>query len=557
MKKFSNYIIFLIPIIIFACAKQVSLTGGDKDITPPELTLSKPETGTVNFAENVITFKFNEYVKLNSAQQKLIVSPPLETNPTVRLNGKYVKILFDDTKLKDNTTYSINLSNIIGDNNENNLISSFIYSFSTGNVIDSLCISGKLSDVLTGEAMEDVTVLLHSDMSDSAFSKVIPDYIAKTDKYGAFLLPNLSEKKYKIFALKDINNNYIFDLPTEEIAFIDSIIIPSVSQISRMEYDTVAKDTVKIISSIFKPDNIELFLFRENKQAQFIKTKDRLLENHLQIIFNATQYENFEISFKNIPDSSLIIQNITNPDTISIWIKDSVFSKKDSITAFIKYKDPIYLDSIHYDTVIFNNILNKFTDSIENIIIKQDIKDFNKFILTTKYPILDFYQEKISLCSDDSTKKLFPISLKKDSIDPRKIIITTTNIEENSNLLFVIDSAFVVDINGLVNNTSKTKITTLSSKSFGELTVRLKENKKYIVELLQSDKLKYKKISESNLISFDKIKPGKYKIKITEDLNGNGRWDTGDYSKKLQAEPIFFYPDQYEIKENFSHEVIF
>src|SRR5574344_2483573 len=191
MKKFSNYIIFLIPIIIFACAKQVSLTGGDKDITPPELTLSKPETGTVNFAENVITFKFNEYVKLNSAQQKLIVSPPLETNPTVRLNGKYVKILFDDTKLKDNTTYSINLSNIIGDNNENNLIRSFIYSFSTGNVIDSLCISGKLSDVLTGEAMEDVTVLLHSDMSDSAFSKVVREYIGKTDKDGAVLLQNL------------------------------------------------------------------------------------------------------------------------------------------------------------------------------------------------------------------------------------------------------------------------------------------------------------------------------------------------------------------------------
>lgn len=557
MKRYLIYLLFIILIIIFAtCAKQVTLTGGDQDITPPEITLLEPESRTLNFAAKNILFKFNEYVKLNNAQQNLIVSPPLTTNPTVRLNGKYVKILLDGVEFKDSTTYTINLSNIIGDNNENNLITSFIYSFSTGDKLDSLCISGILVNELASEEQEGVTVLLHSDFSDSAFLKNTPDYITKTEKGGKFFIPNIAKKNYKIFALKDINNNHKFDLPTEGIAFLDSIITPTVIETSKMQYDTVAKDSIEIKTLIFKPDNIKLLFFTENKQPQFIKSYKRLFYNHFEIKFNSTQYEKFEIKFKNIPDSSLIIHKKNNPDTISVWIKDSIFSKKDTIIAYLKYTDPIFLDTIHYDTLKLSKIDATFNDSIESITITQDINNFNKFIISSKYPIKEFFKEKISLMSDDSINYKYVFSIEKDSINPHKLILIT-EIAEEIKLLFSIDSAFIFDIYSLTNNRTEAKITSLANKAFGELIVKLPENKDYIVELLQSDIVKYSIATKNNEITIKKIKPGKYKIKVIDDKNANKRWDTGNYSKKLQAEPIKTYQEEYEIKENFTHEVIF
>ncbi|MFQ3579571.1 MAG: Ig-like domain-containing protein, partial [Bacteroidales bacterium] len=258
---------------LFSCAKQVPLTGGPKDTEPPKLVYASPYIGSTNFSQQKVILKFDEFIKLNSLNQKLIISPPINPEPKINLSGKSIKILFEPNSLSENTTYLINFNDAIADVNENNAINSFIYAFSTGNVIDSLMISGKAVDALSQKPADDIWILLHINLSDTAITSLKPDYITKTDRNGNFTVPFLKQNQYRLYALKDINFNYIYDLPNEMIAFHDSIITPTAV------FDTVSKKV------IFQPSNIILRLFSSEKQLQSVKSSKRTYRNKIELVF--------------------------------------------------------------------------------------------------------------------------------------------------------------------------------------------------------------------------------------------------------------------------------
>ncbi|MFB0925536.1 MAG: Ig-like domain-containing protein [Vicingaceae bacterium] len=227
MTKTLSYLAMML--ILVSCAQIRPLTGGEKDETAPKELVSTPINGATNFIEKTIVVEFDEFIKLTNVTSQLIVSPLMETPPVIMVKGKKLVIKLQ-SDLSENTTYSLNFGNAITDITESNIFPNYKYVFSTGPIIDSLSYSGTVLNAFDLSKKESIYVLLYDQFEDSIPLKELPRYVALTDEEGKYSITNIAQGEYKFFAIKDINNNYLFDLPNEEIAFMDeTIFIDSIS----------------------------------------------------------------------------------------------------------------------------------------------------------------------------------------------------------------------------------------------------------------------------------------------------------------------------------------
>jgi len=554
---FSILVAVLASLLVLACAKQVVLTGGAKDVTPPEAKTSMPENGSTNFSSKsktkCIVVKFNEYIKLNDVSSKLIVSPPMEENPVAVVNGKKLKIKINTTQLKPNTTYCLNFNDAVADINENNALNSFVYAFSTGPEIDSLSFAGTVFDAYTRKPVDDAWVLLYSDLSDTAVSTKMPDYITKVDKNGNFQINYVSDNNYKVFALHDNNSNFKFDLPEESIAFIDTLFHPSVDII----YDTVrTKDTLNdsiVTKYSYQPDDIKLLLFKENKTPQFFKSSKRLKSNYFEMVFNFTQYERYKFTVPN--DSTAFVWAKENPDTVRIWLRDTSLIASDTLKIFAEYVDPAFTDSIHHDTLKFRKQDKLLPDTVLTMMLSKEKRPNTDYSILFSQPIETFDTSKLTLFGAvDTLFEKMDFSVEKDSLNPLRLKVIA-EITEGRKYKIAVDSAFATCIYGYSNTADTIDIVPMRENEFGSLNILFNNDKHYYVELLQNEKVIAMNIVEGRKAAFTYLTPGKYNIRVVEDENENGRWDTGDYSKHKQPENVFYYPDQYEIRSSWEHEV--
>lgn len=530
--------------LFFACAKQVAITGGPADSTPPVMKKSDPENGSVNFKEKVIYIQFDEYVKFNSLSQKLIISPPIEDAPNIVIKGKGVKISLKPNLLQPNTTYCFNFNDAIADNNENNALNSFVYAFSTGDLIDSLSFSGIVLDAFTKKPVAEVWVLLYDNMVDTAVSTISPSYITKVDKNGNFLIPFVHEKDYHIFAVKDNNYNYLFDIPDEGIAFLDTVYRPSIKVAGT---DSLGKKYINV------PNDIQLLLFKENKQSQYIKSSKRLSPNLLEVVFNSPQLTEFKIDI--VGDADAVIFPSQNKDTVKVWLKNEDLISSDLINTTCFYVDPIFQDSSRTDSLIFRRPASILRDSVANIYYNKTKEPHKKFFIQIQNPVLTYDNSKISVFLKSDTSYLqMPVDFLGNPENPMQIEVKTKLLEK-SDYRIILQEGFITDIYGNKNVYDTLKISTTSSSEYGNLTISLVNGGNYIIQLLSGDKVILESIEENDIASFDYIKPGKYIIRAIEDLNNNGRWDTGDYTIKKQPEPVFYLPGEYEIRSNWNHEI--
>ncbi|MEO0403275.1 MAG: Ig-like domain-containing protein, partial [Bacteroidota bacterium] len=202
-------------ICLCACAKVVPPDGGDVDKTPPNLILVSPPNYTTNFQSETIYLEFDEFVQLSDVYNQLVVSPPLEQRPEIRIKKKGV-ILELKELLKSNTTYTFNFGSGIGDLTENNSAEELVYVISTGDVLDSLRVDGLVRDAFTNEAVEGAKVMLYQSNEDSLPKTTKPFYFGLTKADGSFSIQNMAQGNYKTFILKEANNNYLFDDPATE-----------------------------------------------------------------------------------------------------------------------------------------------------------------------------------------------------------------------------------------------------------------------------------------------------------------------------------------------------
>ena len=548
----------LAGMLVLACAKQVALTGGTKDVTPPEAKASSPENGSTNFSSKhkskYIIVKFNEYIKLNDVSSKLIVSPPMEERPTAVVSGKKLKIKLNTTQLKPNTTYCLNFNDAIADINANNAMNSFVYAFSTGPEIDSMQFAGTVFDSYTRKPVDDAWVMLYNDFSDTAVATKIPDYITKVDKKGNFYINFVAENEYKVFALRDNNSDFMFNLPEESIAFIDTVFRPSVE----ISYDTLKskKDTLNdsiVTKYHYKPNDIKLLLFKENKTPQFFKSSKRVKRNYFELVFNFTQYEKYNFTVPG--DSSAFVWATDNPDTVRIWLKDTSLIASDTLKIFAEYVDPAFPDSVHHDTLKFRKQDKLFPDTLLTMKLSKEKRPDADYSILFSQPVETFDTSKLTLFGAvDTLFEKMDSRVEKDSLNPLKLRVIA-DITEGRKYKIAVDSAFATCIYGYTNKADSVDIVPMRETDFGALKVIFQDDRPYFVELIQGDKVMAHESVSGKTASFVYLTPGKYDIRVIDDENQNGRWDTGDYSIHLQPEKVFYYPQQYEIRSSWEHEV--
>jgi len=552
MKKFNKLKILFalsLTLIIFACAKQVAITGGPKDTTPPVMVESVPVNGSVNFNENAIYIKFDEYIKLNNLNQKLVISPPIEDEPDVTIKGKGIKISLNPDILEPNTTYSLNFNDAIADNNENNALNSFVYAFSTGETIDSLSFSGHVLDAFTREPITDAWVILHDVFIDSVIKTYNPGYLTKVDEEGKFFIPFVKENDYKIFGLVDNNYNYMFDIPEEGIAFMDTVFRPGVESVELI--DTAGNTNLSFNNY---PNDIELLIFNENKQAQFIIESKRFKPDYFEFVFNSTQYEEYSVSIPQ--DNEAIIYAKHNPDTVKIWLQNKDAIIADSIAIFVYFTDPVYTDTLRTDTLVFRKPETELKDSLIQISVNKIKEPHKPLLLHLNVPVDAINSDLISLeLKSDSTFINTDFTIKKDSLNPLLLNIEA-KILEKSDYRIIISDAFLETNYGLSNLIDTLNFSSSSTLEYGNLKLSFEnESANFIVQILSGDKVTSEVTTMNGIADFHFLKPAKYHIRAILDVNNNGRWDTGDYDIHLQPEQVFYYPQEYEIRSNWNHEI--
>ena len=583
---FRNNVLFtlvfaLIAVVVTACANMASPSGGGYDLVPPKVVKVTPEFNATNVTKGKIVFEFDENVTIEKPSENVLITPPQKSFPIIQAVNKRVTVEIKDT-LKPNTTYTIDFTNSLVDNNEKNPLENFSYSFSTGDIVDTLAISGKVLEAENLEPVKGIYVGLHSNLSDTAFTKTKFERIGRTGESGDFVIRGIAPGKYRIFALEDPSREYVYNNPANAIAFFDQVIEPSSVRATRMDTtysDTVKKiiDTVKTVEyTRFLPDNIVLRTFKSKFQRQYLQKYERTL-NKLTIFFGApTDMPALEpLSFDPSDDWAVLEKNAKN-DTLVYWLKDKNVIAMDTLAFRITY---LKTDSLN-QPVPFTDTL-RFVDRSRKRNEKKDDKKKNKkeddepqitflelnhnlsstwdtyknISLEFREPIIaDSLRSKIILQQlKDTVYHNIPLQLEKDSLNPRRYTIRHRWAYEDEYLI-QIDSAAIHSIYGLWNNKLEQKFKVKAEDQYAQLAIRISgvDSIPCFVELLdKSDKPIRKSRVRDNAAVFRDINPGTYYARIILDKNNNGKWDTGDYEKGIQPEMVCYSSRTFELKANF------
>lgn len=366
MIRFLEYIFLLflpagILFLLNSCANIASPTGGLYDETPPRVIRSNPQNNELNVKRRILEIEFDENIKIEKANEKVIITPPQLDLPVIKSVGKKAVVELND-ELLPNTTYTIDFTDAIVDNNEGNPLENFSISFSTGDQLDTLAVSGKVLTAENLEPSQGIYVGIHSNMDDTAFVRIPFERISRTDSRGRFTVRGLASGKYKIFALNDKNRDYKYDNPQEAIAFLDSIIIPSSMPAVRQDTifkDSVTIDTIKEVNyTRFLPDDILLRSFSSVFQRKYFQKHERPMREKLNIFFAApTEEPTFELlKPASVNEDWYVMEKSKGNDTISLWISDSLISRQDTVIMKMNYlkTDTLNQDLMQSDTLSFN-----------------------------------------------------------------------------------------------------------------------------------------------------------------------------------------------------------
>jgi uncharacterized protein (DUF2141 family) len=510
--------------------------------------------------------------------------------------GKKVAVEYLDT-LKDSMTYTIDFSDAIVDNNEGNPMGNFSFSFSTGANIDSMEVAGTVLQAEDLEPIKGIQVGLHRDLSDTAFSTKPFDRVSRTDSRGRFSIRGVAPGKYRIYALKDGNQNYLYDSKTEQVAFYDSIIIPDMMPATRQ--DTVWKDTLTIDTIMtvgytrFLPDSLILRAFKAENTRQYLTRSQRDQENHFILTFSAKADTLPTIKGLNFDEKDMfVIETTPRNDSICYWIKDSLVYLMDTLAIQLDY---LYTDTLDQlvpttDTLYLANKLTraqkeklkkeeeekkekerkkrekkglepekepmKFLDMKIDAAGSFDI--YNNIVLSFQEPLASIDTSAIKMeVKVDTLWEPTPFMFVADSVMPRTYEILA-QWEPEKEYQLTIDSAAIVGLYGLHTNKVQQTVKVKKLDEYGTLLLNIVGAPEgSLVELLDNGGkvLRQQPVSAENTADFYFLNPNtKYYIRLLVDRNGNGKWDTGNYEQGIQPEEVYYFPKVWEMKANFEFE---
>ena len=529
-------IAFLFLLSFVDCAKKGTPSGGPRDTIAPIIVKSSPENYSINFKGDEIVIRFDEYIKLKDVDKQLVISPPMKYNPIITplSTSKILKIKILDTLLP-NTTYSFNFGKSIVDNNEANEYEYFKYIFSTGSYIDSLKVSGKVRDAQMITPEFPTTVMLYEmneDFADSLVYSQKPTYVTTTiDSTGAFELTNLKEGKYLLLALKETSNDYTFQPQTDKIGFANDII-------------TVPTDS-----------SYSLTLFKESKPYKI--TRPSLLgKNHIVFGYEG-EADTLDIKILSPVPSDFVSRSFKDEkrDTIHYWFKPAI--ETDTLLFSISNK-------AKWDTVSVR-INDLYKDSLNITAVKSGIlKLRDTFALRANTPIISFDSGKFEVMTLDSIVIEPKVRLNR-KFNWAEVIFP--KVEEQRYIIRLFPGA-LTDFFDKTNDTLEFKINTRNSSEYGSLNLTFQNVDRFPI-IVQLVDIKFNIMAEDYIskakngelqkdkVIFEEISPAKYYLRIIYDDNGNRKWDSGNFLNRLEPEKIIYYPNQLEVRSNWSLNEIF
>lgn len=591
--KFIGKIPFLIVsvlawiVIVSSCANQGMPTGGPLDSLPPVIVNTQPAYRALNYKGREVRLTFNEYINSSRVLDALIISPPMEKKPTILTNSRTLIVRFGED-LTDDVTYSLDFQNGVVDNNENNPYEGLRFLFSTGSHYDSLRVEGHVFDGFNLDTPKDMLVMLHNNLSDSAVLTLRPNYIAKADSTGYFLMDNVASGHYNLFAISDQNNDLKYNEGTEGIAFFDSVIVPLAEYIEMVDTVVVNDSDSFLISghTHFFPEPVFMRFFTETVFNQYIKTYTRSLKYKCDFVFNQPINDSFNVNLINNEFETwyLLEQNATM-DSITLWITDTTLANRDTLLMEVSY---FQLDTLKQPIIQKDTLKLNFTaqggnpqptrerprDENENEEVKE-ILPVVQFALTTNTgsvfelnsdieinspePFHEFDTTMIKLyLTADTLKTNLEYAIMQDSFRKYKI---SHKWEPETSYTLEIDSAAFTNIYGITSKKISNTFQTRDDNYYGQIVVNFSDVKSPIIaQLLRNDNnetvLRSKSISSDNTVTFDYLAPEKYILKIIYDDNNNGQWDSGSLKNKLQPERVAYHNEIVRVRSNWNNEII-
>lgn len=572
-----NYWPLLAVVLLAACAQVVAPSGGPKDVDPPKVIGLEPENFTTEMSTKTIRIDFDEFIQLSEPATKILISPPLEKSPEYRLKRKSLYIKLPDSLLPS-TTYSINFGDALKDNNEGNVLEGMTYVFSTGTFIDSMQVRGSVHYALDGQPSEGALVMLYDLDVDSLPYKTTPYYFAKTDASGNFLLANLKNTEYRIFALEDANANFKYDQQEEKIAFIDSMIKPDLppakpdtagSALDSTAVDSVAIDTVvvgKAVAGTGQPKftTYKLRMFQEQDTIQFLQRTISNRFGRIQFVYNLPVGKFRVLPLDTVLNSGWRIKDYSAlRDTVTLWLNDL---ESDSLKLLVQ------ADRGKIDTVEIALKEREATFKVSTGRGKKKTVEFklgggfvngrNRSPKPADSLLLKFSHPIANIAIDS-------ITLRKDSVEvPFSMVVHDSAFREFALIhswesgskyeLSILPGAFT-DIFDLTNDTIESKFTGMKLEDLGKVIVLMTPpaGKSVILELTTTDGklLESSVIKQKKSTTYLQLSPAKYGLRAIIDSNDNGAWDTGEYLKHIQPEHIVIYDKPVEVRANWDLEL--
>ncbi len=579
----------LVFLLLVSCAKMGQPDGGWFDETPPKVIGASPADGAVNVNQKKINIYFDEFIKLDNPSEKVVVSPPQLEQPEIKSAGRRIQISLVDS-LKANTTYTIDFSDAISDNNEGNPMGNYTYSFSTGAAIDTMEVSGHVLESENLEPVKGILVGLYADHADSAFRTKPMLRVSRTDSRGRFVIKGLAPGSYRIYALQDQDGDYKFSQKSEKIAFSHDIIVPSCKPDVRQDTTWVDSLHIKSIDQVdyihFLPDNIVLRAFTEPLTDRFFLKAERQKANSFTLFFSYGDSILPQIKGLNFDaENAFLVEASEKKDTITYWLKDTALVNQDTLLMDITYR---MTDS--------TGVLVNKTDSAQEILSKEPyakrMKNMEKELAAwTKK------QEKKKKKGEpyDSVMEVKPLDVQlsvSSQFDPDQNVIFSfptplAKVDTAAIHLYAkhdtlwyrapmeflplenrkyelrgewrpdieysleVDSAAFEDIYGLASKPIKQGFKVNSLDTYGTLLVNITSlhDLPLIVQLLDAqDKVVKETKTVNGVAEFYYLKPQKYYMRLIVDRNNNGKWDTGNYASDQQAEEVYYYPEAIECK---------
>ena len=568
-------------VMLYSCASIGRPDGGPYDETPPRFIGSTPAAGALNNQRTKVSLLFDEFIKLEKATEKVVVSPPQVQQPEIKASGKRIQVNLLDS-LKANTTYTIDFSDAIVDNNEGNPLGNFTFTFSTGTQIDTMEVSGTVLDASNLEPIKGILVGLHSNLNDSAFTKLPFDRVARTDSRGRFSIRGVAPGKYRIYGLMDADQTFTFNQKSEVIAFNDSLIIPRMEERIRMDtawVDSLTYDTIVERKYMhYLPDDLILRAFKEFNYSQYLIKSERLVPQKFTFYFAGQADTLPTLKGLNFDErDAFVIEKNPRNDTIHYWVKDSLLFKQDTLAISLTY---LYTDTL-------NQLVSR-TDTL-NLVSKQKYKkeepekkkkkkkkdeedepEPTKFLpvnvgapssmdvygsisLAFDEPIARFDSAAIHLKEKvDTLWKDIPFEFEQDSLNLKRFNLYY-DWEPGNEYEFSVDSTAFHGIYGLFTDKIKQGFKVRKLEEYASITFLVTgADSTAFVELLdaQDKVVRRRRLTDGGYADFYFLNPGKYCARLVNDRNGNGIWDTGNFEKGEQPEEVYYYNMILEPKAN-------